>query len=88
MLNLLRERKRLVLALWVSVLAFTTKAAAADDAYARKLYERLIGVQLEPNSPRLDRVKQMVDTGDFVAAANQALTDKRFYGVRMLNFMA
>ncbi|MGE3975557.1 MAG: hypothetical protein AB7F59_13610 [Bdellovibrionales bacterium] len=68
-----------VLIIFCTLLILSTPAFAGPRETARKLFERLTGVPLMLNDPRLPQMEAMVQSGQLRAAAQIATNDDNFY---------
>src|SRR5262245_65701857 len=78
-------RRGLAIVLAAVALLLSAAAAHADArTQARRIHDRLAGVP--PTAAVLDTMTAMVQSGDAVAAAEEAMKNRAFYDVTLKNF--
>ncbi len=69
-----------------AVLAFSIPAAAGPREQARRMHDRLAGVP--PTPAVLDAMEALINAGDEIGAANQAMSHPLFYSSVLKNWVA
>lgn len=62
--------------------------AVALQPYPQRLFQRLVGGPLQLSSPTYARMQNLLDKGDLMKAAEVAVSDKRFYALRVRGMAA
>ena len=90
----MRKVPLLAVGLAVSAVATVSSVFAAVNLedpsarYAQRLFQRVVGAPIRVDTPLFERITRLVAEKKYEAAALAAMTDPRFYAVRVRNFSA